>query len=143
MNKAITDGLVLMPPAFADGLTVWSSEDGIPGGVTYDTVGTAAVVPGDPDFGGTLELLKTDTVQKIRYTGETPILPGCYLRVRARVKAVSGPLPSVRIAGWAGQSGGSHVAGLVEAGTSVALTAYGEVVEVSAIVGSGPRTGVD
>ncbi len=143
MNKAITDGLVLMPPAFAGGLTVWSSEDGTPGGVTYDTVGTAAVVPGDPDFGGTLELLKTDTVQKIRYTGETPILPGCYLRVRARVKAVSGPLPSVRIAGWAGQSGGSHVAGLVETGTSVALTAYGEVVEVSAIVGSGPRTGVD
>ncbi len=143
MNKAITDGLVLMPTAFAEGLAVWSSEDGTPGGVTYDTIGTAAVVTGDPDFGGTLELLKTDSVQKIRYTGETPILPGCYLRVTARVKAVSGPLPSVRIAGWAGQSGGSAVGGLVTTGASVALTAYGEVVEVSAIVGAGPRTGVD
>ncbi len=143
MNKAITDGLVLMPPAFADGLAVWSSEDGTPGGVTYDTIGSAAVVPGDPDFGGAFELLKTDSIQKIRYTGETPILPGCYLRVKARVKAISGPLPSVRIAGWAGQSGGAHVTGLVETGASTTLTAYGEVVEVSAIVGSGPRTGVD
>jgi hypothetical protein len=143
MNKAITDGLVLMPPAFAGGLDVWSSEDGTPGGVTYDTVGTAAHVPGDADFGGCLELLKTDSLQKIRHTGETPILPGCYLRVTARVKAVSGALPSVRIAGWAGQSGGVHVTGLVETGASTVLTSYGEVVEVSAIVGSGPRTGVD
>ncbi|MEO1537163.1 MAG: right-handed parallel beta-helix repeat-containing protein [Pseudomonadota bacterium] len=143
MNKAITDGLVLMPPAFADGLEVWSSEDGTPGGVTYDTIGSAAIVPGDPDFGGAFELQKTDSVQKIRYTGETTLLPGCYLRVRARVKAVSGALPSVRIAGWAGQAGGSHVTGLVEAGASTSLTTYGEVVEVSAIVGSGARTGVD
>ena len=143
MNKAITDGLALMPPGFANGLGVWSSEDGVPGGVTYDTIGSASVVPGDPDFGSAFELLKTDSIQKIRYTGETPILPGCYLRVRARVKAVSGPLPSVRIAGWAGQSGGTHVTGLVETGASTALTTYGEVVEVSAIIGSGPRTGVD
>lgn len=143
MNKAITDGLVLMPPTFSGGLAVWSSEDGTPGSVTYDTIGSAAVVPGDPDFGGTLELLKTDSIQQIRYTGETPILPGCYLRVRARIKAVSGPLPSVRIAGWAGQSGGAHATGLVETGPSTPLTTYGEVVEVSAIVGSGPRTGVD
>lgn len=143
MNKAITDGLVLMPPPFSGGLAVWSSEDGTPGSVTYDSVGTAAVVPGDVDFGSCLELLKTDSVQKIRYTGETPILPGCYLRVTARVKAVSGALPSVRIAGWAGQAGGAPVTGLTVSGPSVALTGYGEVVEVSAIVGSGPRTGVD
>jgi hypothetical protein len=143
MNKAITDGLVLTPPAFADGLAVWSSEDGTPGGVTYDAIGTAAVLSGDVDFGGTLELLKTDAVQRVRFTGETPILPGCYLRVTARVKAVSGPLPSVRIAGWAGQPGNTHVSGLVETGASVPLTGYGEVVEVSAIVGSGQRTGVD
>lgn len=143
MNKAITDGLMLTPPAFAAGLDVWSSEDGTPGGMTYDTVGTAAFVPGDADFGGCLELLKTDSVQRIRYTGETPVLPGCYLRVTVRVKAVSGALPSVRIAGWAGQAGGAHVTGLSETGPSVAVTGYGEVVEVSAIVGSGPRTGVD
>ena len=143
MNKAITDGLVLMPPAFAGGLDVWSSEDGTPGGVTYDTIGTAAYVPGDADFGGCLELLKTDSVQKIRFTGETPILPGCYLRVTARVKAVSGALPSVRVAGWAGDASNAHVAGLTETGASTAMTTYGDVVEVSAIVGSGPRIGVD
>ncbi|NND21171.1 MAG: right-handed parallel beta-helix repeat-containing protein [Silicimonas sp.] len=143
MNKAITDGLVLMPPPFSGGLAVWSSEDGTPGSVTYDSVATAAVVPGDADFGSCLELMKTDSVQKLRYTGETPILPGCYLRVTARIKAISGPLPTVRIAGWPGQAGGSGVSGVTTFGPSVTLASYGEVLEVSAIIGSGPRTGVD
>ncbi|RZW05333.1 MAG: right-handed parallel beta-helix repeat-containing protein [Rhodobacteraceae bacterium] len=143
MNKAITDGLVLMPPPFSGGLAVWSSEDGTPGSVTYDSVATAAVVPGDADFGSCLELMKTDSVQKLRYTGETPILPGCYLRVTARIKAISGPLPTVRIAGWPGQAGGSGMSGVTTFGPSVTLASYGEVLEVSAIIGSGPRTGVD
>ena len=97
----------------------------------------------DQDFGGALELTKTEAVQRLRYTGETPILPGCYLRITARVKALSGALPSVRIAGWAGGAGGTAVPGLTTTGPSVTLTAYGAVVEVSAIVGSGLRTGVD
>ena len=52
MNKAITEGLVLMPPPFADGLDVWSSEDGTPGSATYDGATNAAFVPADQDFGG-------------------------------------------------------------------------------------------
>ncbi|SFO90523.1 glycosyl hydrolase family 28-related protein [Tranquillimonas alkanivorans] len=143
MNKVITDGLELMPPAFAGGLDVWSSGDGTPGTATYDGAANAAFVPSDQDFGGALEVSKTEDLQRLRYTGETPILPGCYLRIRARVKAVSGNLPSVRIASWAGAPGGGHVEGLVETGPSVALTEYGTVVEVSAIVGVGDRTGVD
>ena len=143
MNKAITDGLVLMPPAFAAGLSVWSNGDGTPGSTTYDSIGTAAVVPGDTDFASCLEVLKTDSVQRLRYTGETSILPGCYLRVRARIKAISGALPTVRVAGWAGQAGGAEVGGLTTFGPSVTLTGYGEVFEVTAIIGSGARTGVD
>lgn len=76
MNKAITDGVLLMPPAFENGLDVWSSGDGTPGSDTYDGSLNAAFVPADQDFGGCLELLKTDTVQKLRYMGETPLLPG-------------------------------------------------------------------
>ena len=143
MNKAITDGLVLTPPSFAEGLAVWSSEDGVPGSATYDGDGTVAVVSGDSDFGSCLEMLKTQSVQRLRYTGETPILPGCYLRVTVRLKAISGALPSARVAGWAGASGGVAVTGLTMVGSPSALPSYGEVVEVSAIVGSGPRTGVD
>ncbi|MGL4280639.1 MAG: glycosyl hydrolase family 28-related protein, partial [Albidovulum sp.] len=74
---------------------------------------------------------------------DTPILPGCYLRVRARVKAMSGNLPAVRIAGWAGGAGNAHVTGVVETGASVQLTAYGKVETIEAIVGTGRRTGVD
>lgn len=143
MNKVITDGLVLAPPAFAAGLGVWSSEDGTPGSITYDGVVASAFVPSDTDFDGCLEILKTDSVQRLRYTGETPLLPGCYLRVTAKVKAISGPFPSVRIAGWAGDAGGAEVPGLTTNGTSVLLSSYGEVVEISAIIGTGARTGVD
>ncbi|SPF78246.1 glycosyl hydrolase family 28-related protein [Pseudoprimorskyibacter insulae] len=143
MNKAISEGVVFMPPAFSFGLGQWSSGDGTPGSDTYANNGNAALVPSDGDFGGCLELVKTQSTQKLRYMGETPMLPGCYLQITARVKAVSGPLPSVRIAGWAGKSGGAHVSGLVEAGPSTALTGYGEVVEVKAIVGPGARTGVN
>ncbi len=109
MNKAITDGILLMPPAFAGGLDTWSSGDGTPGSNTYDASGNAAFVPADQDFGGCLELLKSDALQKLRYSGETPLLPGCYLQIKARVKAISGAFPSVRIAAWAGGAGGAQV----------------------------------
>jgi hypothetical protein len=140
---ANTTSANLMPPPFEDGLAVYSSGDGTPGSPTYANAANAALVTGDQDFGSCLEMQKTSSVQKLRYMGETPLLPGCYLRVRVRVKAVSGNLPSVRIAGWAGGAGGAHVTGLTEVASSVTLDTYGKVVTVEAIVGSGARTGVD
>jgi hypothetical protein len=143
MNKAITDGIDLMPPAFDVGLENWSSGDGTPGSDSYLGTSNAALVPADADFGSCLELLKTQATQKLRHMGETPILKGCYLKVSARVKAISGNLPGVRIAAWAGRAGGIHVDGLVEAGETVTLTSYGQVVEIAAHVGVGNRGGVD
>ncbi len=143
MNKAITDGVLLMPPAFGNGLDVWSSGDGTPGSDTYENEANAAFVPADQDFAGSLEILKTQTTTRLRYMGETPLLPGCYLRVTARVKAISGSLPNVRIAGFAGGAGGSAVSGVTTTASATTLTHYGEVVEVSAIVGAGQRNGVD
>lgn len=143
MNKAITEGVTFMPTPFAAGLNVWSSENGRPGDDTYDSAANAAFVPSDQDFGGCLELQKSATTQKLRYMGQTPMLPGCYLRVTARVKAISGNLPGVRIAGYPALSDGSQVGGLTVSGPSVSLTNYGEIVEVSAIVGPGNRPGVD
>lgn len=143
MNKAVTDGIVFAPPAFSEGLSVWSSQDGTPGSDSYEGAANAAFVPADQDFGGCLELEKTSSLQKLRYTGETPILPGCYLQIKARVKAVSGPLPTVRIAGWAGGAGGTNVSSVTQTASQFALPSYGEIIEVSAIVGSGNRTGVD
>lgn len=143
MNIAITEGLDLMPPPFADGLDVWSSENGTSGSATYDGAANAAYVPSDADFGGCLELLKTQSIQKLRYTGQTPILPGAYLRIRVRVKAMSGVFPDVRISAYAASSGGAHLAALPQAGPATTLTSYGDVVEIAAIVGSGNRPGVD
>ena len=116
MNKAITDGILFMPPAFENGLDQWSSGDGTPGSDTYQGDPNAAIIAADQDFGGCLELLKGSTTQKLRYTGETPILPGCYLRISAQVKADSGNFPTVRIAAWAGDSSDAHVTGLTETG---------------------------
>ena len=143
MNKAITDGLVLMPPAFAAGLNLWSRGDGTPGSGTYLGQPNAALVPADQDFGGCLELQKTDTVQKVRSFAQTPMQPGMYLRVTVKIKAISGNLPSVRIAAWAGNIGQTNVAAAPQTGASVALTSYGSVVTISAIIGAGNRTGVD
>ncbi|MFN3606328.1 MAG: right-handed parallel beta-helix repeat-containing protein, partial [Cypionkella sp.] len=99
MNKAITQGLALMPPAFSAGLNLWSREDGRAGQGSYLGQSGAAFVPNDQDFAGCLELQKTLSVQKLRCFQQIPFLPGLYLRVTARVKAISGALPSVRIAG--------------------------------------------
>ncbi|KIN75024.1 hypothetical protein Z945_2923 [Sulfitobacter noctilucae] len=143
MNKAITDGVVLMPTPFAAGLDVWSSGDGTPGSDTYENATNGLFVAADPDFSGSLELLKTQNTQKLRFMGETPLQPGCYLRISARVKAISGNLPSVRIGGYPARGNGSRVNGLPEFSTFTTLESYGEVVEISAIVGSGLRGGVD
>lgn len=143
MNKAITQGIVFMPQPFAEGLGQWSSGDGRPGSDTYENAPNAAFVPADQDFGGALELQKVESVQRLRYMGETQILPGCYLRIRARVKAVAGNLPDVRIAAFAGDAGGGALPGVVVTGPQVTLTTYGEVVEIAAIVGTGQRAGVD
>ena len=143
MNKAITQGIDFMPRTFAAGLDQWSSGDGRPGSDTYENAANAAFVPADQDFGGALEVQKVDAVQRLRFMEETPILPGCYLQVRARVKAIAGNLPNVRIAGFAGDAGGGALTGVPVDAPLVALTTYGEVVEVRAIVGTGQRAGVD
>ncbi|WP_226624568.1 right-handed parallel beta-helix repeat-containing protein [Alloyangia pacifica] len=143
MNIAVTDGVVLTPTPFSQGLNVWSRGDGRPGSDTYASYASAAFVPADAEFGGCLELQKAEATQKLRYMGQTPILPGVYLRITARVKAVSGNLPSIRIAGWAGRGSDVEVTGVPMQGDPVTLSSYGEVVEVSAIVGTGARGGVD
>lgn len=143
MNKAITQGLVLMPPAFAAGLNLWSREDGRAGQGSYLGQSNAAYVPNDQDFAGCLELQKTTATQKLRCFQQIPFQPGLYLRVTVRIKAISGALPSVRIAGYAANSAGNLVGGTAAFGPARALTAYGEVVTITGIIGSGNRPGVD
>ncbi len=143
MNKAVTDGIDFMPPPFADGLEDWSAGDGTPGSTTYATDPTGNLVTGDPDFGTCLELQKIVSTQALRYMGEVPVLPGCYLEVTARVKAISGPLPQVRIAGYAGGTGGQAITPLTDNAPAVQLTEYGRVETVSAIIALGDRPGVN
>lgn len=143
MNKAITEGLVLMPPPFSAGLNLWSREDGRSGQASYAGQANAALVTADADFAGCLELQKIETTQRVRSFQQISMQPGLYLKVTVRLKAVSGALPSVRIAGWAGSSSGANVTSADQQGPSVPLTAYGQVITVSAILGSGNRQGVD
>lgn len=143
MNKAVTEGLVLMPPAFEAGLGLWSREDGLAGQGSWANQSNAAYVPADQDFGGCLEVQKTTATLKLRCFQQIPFQPGLYLRVTAKVKCLSGALPSVRIAAFAAASNGANVASAVQVGPAVALPGYGQVVTVSAIIGSGNRGGVD
>ncbi|MFC3568204.1 glycosyl hydrolase family 28-related protein [Paracoccus simplex] len=143
MTIAIIGNQSLMPRAFRLGLNQWSQSDGRAGSPTWAGAANAAIVPADEDFGSCLEILKIQTVTSIRYMRRTPINPGSYLRISARVKAIAGNLPQVRIAAFAGNAAGENVAGVTQVGPAVALPGYGQVVEVSAIVGSGRREGVD
>ncbi len=143
MNMVVTDGIDLMPPAFVDGLDDWSSTDGTPGSPTYAGAANAAIVASDPDFGGCLELQTTTDPTSLRYMGEVPVIAGAYIEVKVRLKVMSGAFPSVRIAAWAGGAGGVHIAGLDEFGSVETMDTYGRIYEVSAIIGSGNRAGVD
>jgi len=142
MNKAITDGLVFTPPPFSAGLSNWSSGDGTVGSPSYQGSSNAALVPADQDFGGCIELLKTAATQKLRAYFQTPMVPGCYLQVTVRIKAISGNFPDVRIAAWAGNASDANVA-VPQTGPTVTLDTYGKVVTLKAIIGSGNRPGVN
>ncbi|WP_347267271.1 right-handed parallel beta-helix repeat-containing protein [Paracoccus sp. (in: a-proteobacteria)] len=143
MAIAIIGNQSLMPRAFHLGLNLWSQTDGRAGSPTWAGAANAAIVPADQDFGSCLEILKQQTLTQIRHMRRTPMNPGNYLRVSARVKVISGNLPQLRIAGFAGNAAGDNVAGVVQTGPIVTPSGYNEVVEVSAIVGSGRRDGVD
>jgi hypothetical protein len=143
MNKAVTDGIDFLPPPFIDGLSVWSRGDGTPGSPSYANAPGAAFVADDPDFRGCLQLTKTEATQRLRFTGRTPILPGCYVRVRVRLKVLSGALPGVRIAAWAGRANGSHLDGVAEHGPTRQIDRHDKVVTVEGYCGTGARAGVD
>ena len=143
MNKAITDGLVLMPTPFSAGLSVWSQGDGTPGSASWQGSPNVAVVAADQDFGGCLELVKAQNTTRLRYMVRTPFEPGMYLRITARIKALSGALPTVRASCLPVTAAGVPITGIPQAGPEVTLQSYGTVVTVSAIIGSGARGGVD
>ena len=143
MNVAITNGLQLMPPAFRAGLGAWSRSDGASGSATWAQAANAGIVPSDQDFGSCLEIIKQESTTRVRFMGETPMIPGVYLRITARLKCVAGAFCSARIAGWAGNGARVHVDGLVEVGPVTPMTAYGEIIEISAVVSVGARQGVD
>jgi len=143
MSREITEGLALTPARFAAGLANWSSGTGTPGSSSYLGAGNAAIVEDDQDFGDCLELIKTQSAQKLRAFATTPMLPGLYLRVRARVKAVSGALPTIAVSVWAGSSATTAVSGLPVVGNAVTLATYGDVTVVETIIGTGTRGGVN
>jgi hypothetical protein len=75
--------------------------------------------------------------------GEVPLLAGGFIEVAARVKAVRGPLPAVRVAAWPGGEQGRGVGGLPLAGPPLAIPAHGGVCEIRAVIGRSARPGVD
>ncbi|WP_245540339.1 hypothetical protein [Paracoccus zeaxanthinifaciens] len=47
MNIAVTNGLLLMPPAFRAGLNAWSQTNGTSGSATWANAANAALIPAD------------------------------------------------------------------------------------------------
>jgi hypothetical protein len=143
MQRTSWTRLDLMPPAFEEGLHDWSRGDGGPHSPTYATAENVRIARGDADFGTCLELRKVDPVQKIRYMGELPVLPGAFLEVATRIKAVRGPLPVARIAAWPGGAGAAGIVGLRTTGDEVPLTEHDLVRVLRAVIGPAPAPEVD
>ena len=68
---------------------------------------------------------------------------GAWIEISARLRALRGPLPEVRIAAWTGGAGGRGVEGQPCEGPRVALTAHGSVQVVGAVIGPEAADGVD
>ncbi len=143
MLTDMTDEPDLNPSAFEEGLALWSNGDGTPDATTYDALPHARLARNDVDFGTCLELRKTDGVVRLRYTGEMPVRRGARIEISARLRALRGPLPEVRIAAWTGGAGGRGVEGQPCEGPRVALTAHGSVQVVRAVIGPEAADGVD
>lgn len=143
MVLSLTQGLDFSPAPFSAGLDKWSSSTGTTSTDTYDIVGEAVYVPVDQDFAGCIEMVKTDDVQKLRYTGQTDLPRETYLMIKTRVKRMAGGIPAIRIAGHAMDTNDTHVDAVTAYGPTGSLTDLGEIYEVTAIVGPGLRDGVD
>lgn len=131
----------LMPPPFAEGFDDWSSGDGTPESPTYASTERAHLIR-DRDFGCCLELRLTAPVQRLRYMGEVPIMPGRFVEVSARVKVLRGPLPELRIAARPGGMGGQAIPGLPSAASLRPMFAQETAHAISAVIGLEDRPGV-
>ncbi|HET9069924.1 MAG TPA: hypothetical protein VFN28_14870, partial [Amaricoccus sp.] len=116
--------------------------DGTPESPTWEAAENARLAR-DADFGTCLEIRTGGVVERLRYMGEVPLFAGAFIEVAARVKAISGPLPAVRVAAWPGGAEGRGVAGLPVAARWVPVPAHGGACAIRAVIGRGPRPGVD
>lgn len=143
MTRHLRTSRDLSPPPFSEGLDDWSRTDGRPDSPTYEGAANVRLVDKDAEFGACLELRKIETVQRLRYMGEVPIQPGRYLAIRARIRAVSGPLALAQIAAWPGTVGGVPVTDLPTVGRLVPLKPDGAIIALRTVVGPVARPGVD
>lgn len=132
----------IMPLPFSEGLEHWSSGNGTTNTPDYTAQQYSGYVPADQDFGGCLEVYTESSVQQLRYKGQTPYGAETYLKVVARVKLISGPKPSVRIAGFPRTRFGGEATGEPQFAAQVFIPDYGTVYEISTIIGPSSRADV-
>ncbi len=143
MLLPLAPALDLTPPPFEDGLCDWSRGDGTPDSPTYETGDAARIARGDTDFGTCLELHKIEPVARLRYMGEMPLRRGYCVELIVRLKALRGPIPSVRLAAHAGGLGGEALPHLACHGPLAVLGTHGAVRELRLVIGRKPEPGVD
>ncbi len=135
--------LDLMPPLFSEGLDDWSRGHGTPDTHTYANSMDARLIADDADFGPCLELRKIESVQRLRYMGEVPVLRGAILEISARLKVVSAPSPRVRISAWPGGAFGLGIDGLPTTGPDIAMPIQGLTYETRAVIARVALPGID
>lgn len=143
MRSPAFPDLDLTPPSFGEGLHDWSRQDGSPESRTYGDAIDARIITGDPDFGQCLELVKTETRQRLRYMGELPVRPGHFIEASVRLKVLQGPMPTARMAATPGGAGGHILSGLPETGPEVEPAVLNAPMEYRVTIGPAADRRVD
>ncbi len=142
MTADLIYGQSILPKKFREGLKYWRSSLLNVSAQHIDRQSNYQLVETIGDDYGCLKFKKNESTQQLVYDNKIPIKIGQYLEIKATLKLKSGSAPDVRVVATPMSGSSTIITGMPTQGPKVTVPNAGSC-EVSAIVGSGNRDGVD
>lgn len=135
----------IMPKSFAveDAFKYWSpNRTGLEGTYNSSDQANSSIVSADQDFGTCAEIYSNSQLQYLRSTTWIEYPPETYIQVRTRAKVTQGSKPTIYVQAYPRNASEEEVTDITVFDTSVKLTAYNQIYEISTIIGPSRRAGV-
>ena len=142
MTLDMIGGESYLPKRFNEGLNYWRNDLAASSVTTLDADPNFTLSTQANDTYGQLIVNKSNSTMAAVHGSLIPIIATQYLEVKFKIQLLSGSAPNVKIIGAATTSTGTPLPANSRNGPSVELVS-GIEMEVSAIIGSGARPGVD